>query len=193
MKSFARSTIALTTAAIALLPVIAQAHPGHVGDGALLAGLKHPLTGIDHMLVMLAMGAWSSQLQGRMRFALPLLFLGTLAIGALQPVLPVTAIEQGIAASVLILGLVLATSARLPFAASCVLAAGFALLHGMAHGLEAPGVTMPASFVLGFMFTSAMLQLIGAAAAMILARHGKQTALRAAGFVMALCGVALLA
>jgi urease accessory protein len=181
------------TLALALLPAMAQAHPGHIGDAALLSGFMHPVSGIDHLLVMLAMGAWSSQLPGRMRFALPVLFLATLAIGALQPVLPVSAIEQGIAASVLMLGLLLATSARLPFAASCVLAAVFALLHGMAHGLEAPGVTMPVSYLLGFMGTSALLQMIGAGAAMILARHGKQIALRLAGFAMALCGLALFA
>jgi urease accessory protein len=187
-----RTLISSASLAVLLLPALAQAHPGHTGDVALIAGLAHPLTGFDHLLVMLAMGAWAAQLSGPQRHALPLLFLGMLVLGALQPALPVTAIEQGIAASVLVMGLLLAGAMRIPFALSCVLASSFALLHGMAHGLESPGAAMPLAYVAGFVTTSAVLQLAGAAIAIVLARCQRHHALRIAGAGMALCGLAFM-
>ena len=41
-----------------LTPSVALAHPGH-GIG-FLAGLEHPLTGMDHLLAMLAIGLWAA-------------------------------------------------------------------------------------------------------------------------------------
>ncbi|WP_260436657.1 HupE/UreJ family protein, partial [Pseudomonas aeruginosa] len=52
-------------AALALLaaPALAFAHPGH-GEHGLVAGLAHPLTGLDHLLAMFAVGLWAAQQQG---------------------------------------------------------------------------------------------------------------------------------
>ncbi|HEX8405909.1 MAG TPA: HupE/UreJ family protein, partial [Duganella sp.] len=65
--------LALTYAGSAL------AHPGHA-DGA-MAGLMHPLTGIDHILAMLAVGLWGAQLGGRAQWLLPASFVAFLALG----------------------------------------------------------------------------------------------------------------
>ena len=48
------SSLVLSGAAL-LLPAAAQAHEGHAHDG-LLAGLMHPVGGIDHLLVTLGLG-----------------------------------------------------------------------------------------------------------------------------------------
>lgn len=44
-----------TAAALLLAPALAFAHPGH-GDNGLVAGISHPLGGIDHLLAMVAVG-----------------------------------------------------------------------------------------------------------------------------------------
>ena len=73
----------LSLAALATLSVTATAalaHPGH--GGGLAGGLAHPFTGLDHMLAMVAVGLWASQLGKRAMIVLPLLFAAVMAIGA---------------------------------------------------------------------------------------------------------------
>jgi len=59
MMKLRRLLLALS---LCLLPSFAFAHPGH-GQG-LLAGMAHPWLGLDHMMAMLAVGMWASQLGG---------------------------------------------------------------------------------------------------------------------------------
>ena len=58
----------LAAAALLLTPALAFAHPGH-GDNGLVAGISHPLGGIDHLLAMLAVGLWAAQQKGSARWA----------------------------------------------------------------------------------------------------------------------------
>ncbi len=108
-------------AALALLaaPALAFAHPGH-GEHGLVAGLAHPLTGLDHLLAMFAVGLWAAQQQGAARLALPCTFVGTMLVGGLLGFegLQLPFMETGIAASVLALGLCVALSPR---ALTCLL------------------------------------------------------------------------
>ncbi|EOQ81860.1 hypothetical protein K652_03053 [Pseudomonas aeruginosa VRFPA02] len=102
-------------AALALLaaPALAFAHPGH-GEHGLVAGLAHPLTGLDHLLAMFAVGLWAAQQQGAARLALPCTFVGTMLVGGLLGFegLQLPFMETGIAASVLALGLCVALAVR---------------------------------------------------------------------------------
>ena len=93
-------------AALLLAPALAFAHPGH-GDNGLVAGISHPLGGLDHLLAMLAVGLWAAQQKGAARWALPCTFVGTMLLGGLLGFegLALPALESGIAASVLALGL----------------------------------------------------------------------------------------
>lgn len=50
--------------ALLLTPAIAFAHPGH-GDNGLIAGISHPIGGIDHLLAMVAVGLWAAQQKAR--------------------------------------------------------------------------------------------------------------------------------
>ncbi|WP_458526825.1 HupE/UreJ family protein, partial [Onishia taeanensis] len=52
---------ALSLAPLALAAAgAASAHAGHeAGTGGMMAGLLHPLTGLDHLLALIAIGLWS--------------------------------------------------------------------------------------------------------------------------------------
>ena len=140
----------------------ALAHPGHDASG-LATGLLHPLTGADHLLAMLAVGLWAAQSGGWRLWLLPGCFMLMLAVGAgtalIQPSLPL--MEPGVAVSVLVLGLLIALSLRLPAVLCVALTALFGFLHGYAHGLEMPDTAAAAAYALGFLATTATLHLCG--------------------------------
>lgn len=183
----------ILTLTLTALPGLALAHPGHAHNG-LLAGLGHPLFGLDHLLAMLAVGLWAAQQSGGARWLLPLAFLASLLVGGLLGFagLSLPLLESGIATSVLALGLLVALAVRPPLALAAGLTALFALAHGMAHGLELPAQASPAGYALGFMLASAALHACGLA----LVRWLPQAAaplVRLAGAGAALSGAWLLA
>ncbi|MEK6708546.1 MAG: HupE/UreJ family protein [Pseudomonadota bacterium] len=140
----------------------AFAHPGHDVSG-LAVGLMHPFSGFDHMLAMVAVGLWAAQNGGRKIWLLPAAFMLMMAAGAkcalIYPFLPL--IESGIAASVLVLGIVIALSLKLPARLSVAITALFGFLHGYAHGLEMFGAVEPEAYALGFLATTVALHLAG--------------------------------
>ncbi|MFC3606445.1 HupE/UreJ family protein [Stutzerimonas tarimensis] len=146
--------------ALSLLPGMAFAHPGHTENG-LAAGLLHPLTGFDHLLAMLAIGIWAALQPKAMKLALPAGFLVALmagfAMGVMGTGLPL--VETGIALSVLLLGLLIASAVRLPALLALLLAATFAIFHGYAHGAEFTGGML--AFAAGFALSSLGLHLSG--------------------------------
>src|SRR5688572_22795398 len=105
MKRFLTLSLA---ACLALISSVALAHPGH-GEG-LAAGFAHPFTGLDHMLAMVAVGLWASQLGRRAMLLLPVLFPGMMVAGAIVGghSVAVPGIEAGIVTSVVVLGAVVA-------------------------------------------------------------------------------------
>ena len=118
------------------------AHPGHdvVGNNfaSAYAGFMHPLTGWDHLLVMLAIGVWASKLGGKARWQLPLTFLSIMTLGAVLGLANITfsGIETAIAASVMAMGLLLVINLPIPAISRIGIVAIFAVFHGMAHGVE---------------------------------------------------------
>lgn len=113
------------------------AHPGHPLQ-SLYAGFSHPLTGLDHLLVMLAVGMWASGMQGRARWQMPTLFVVMMLLGGVCAKLGLSLplLETGIAASVLAMGLLLLVGSRLNMALQFASVALFAIYHGLAHGVE---------------------------------------------------------
>ncbi|MDE2157552.1 MAG: HupE/UreJ family protein, partial [Burkholderiales bacterium] len=105
----------------------------------LAAGFAHPLTGLDHMLAMFAVGVWAAQLGGRALWAVPATFVGAMALGGLLGFagLHPPLMEPMIAASVLALGLLVAFAVQRK-APGVALIALFALFHGIAHALGIP-------------------------------------------------------
>lgn len=181
--------------ALALLlgPAAAFAHSGHEHAGV-LAGLAHPVFGLDHLLAMLAVGLWAAQQTGAACWALPLTFVASMLLGGLLGFagMQIPLMETGIAGSVLAFGLLVAVAVRLPMALALGLTGLFALTHGVAHGLELPALVSPWSYALGFVIATAALH----AGGYLMVRMLPQAAaplLRLAGGASALTGVWLLA
>ena len=99
--------------------------------------------------------------------------------------------EQAIAASVLVLGLLVARSVRLPVAAGMALVGVFALFHGLAHGAEMPATAGGLSYGAGFIAATAWLHLVGIGAGTLAARRSERIA-EYAGWGIAAAGVLLL-
>lgn len=189
----------LTAVFLLVASSTAFAHPGHNISG-FAAGLMHPLSGLDHLLAMVAVGLWAaqssrySQSGGSKVWLLPATFMTTLAVGsgiAMQwQSLPL--VESGIAASVLALGLLIALSLQLPIMLSVVITALFGLLHGYAHGLELPRSAAPVEYALGFLAATATLHLSGIAAGLAMRQHHALLS-RLLGSAIAVSGAYLLA
>lgn len=148
-----------------MLPELALAHSGHAGaGGSFLAGVGHPLGGLDHLLAMLAVGLWAARGPTTGRWALPLSFLAAMSAGALLGfagfALPL--IEAGILASLVGIGLILALALRPGISTSAALVALFGAFHGQAHGLEAPDHGA-LGYALGFLLATGALHLAGLA------------------------------
>ncbi|MGH8446738.1 MAG: HupE/UreJ family protein [Solimonas sp.] len=180
-----RLTAAVASLALSAVAMPAFAHPGHDLPGAgFLAGLAHPLTGADHLLAMIAVGVWAAQLGGRARWAVPLSFVAVMAVGAacaMNGWAP-PYIEAGIAASLLVLGLLVAMAGRLPLPVATALTGAFAFYHGAAHGSELPALADPLYFTAGFALATALLHGAGLGIGYA-ARRNSQWFDRAAGIV----------
>ncbi|MBT9504052.1 MAG: HupE/UreJ family protein [Burkholderiaceae bacterium] len=132
----------LVAASALLLPALAFAHAGHVESGV-MAGLVHPFTGLDHLLVIVGVGLWGARRGGSFSQAMrmPLLFVGMMLVGALaaRAGLQVPALEPLLAASLLVIGLALSTPRGGPALLAYALCAMAGVLHGAAHGQELQG------------------------------------------------------
>jgi len=182
----------LLSVLILALPVFAHAHPGHDGHDltwSFSTGFGHPLSGWDHLLAMIAVGLWAALLGGRARWLVPAAFVGTMMFGAVcgHFGLSLPGIEQGIAASLFVLGLLIAFSVRLPAALSVGVVAFFALFHGWAHGAEMPAISTGLNYGAGFVLATALLHATGLGLGFLL--HRQPSVGRIAGGVVAAVGV----
>ena len=181
-------TIALT--ALCLFAGTASAHTGNHTVTGFASGLAHPLSGLDHLLAMIAIGLWAAQQGGRALWAVPAAFVGAMMLGGglAWAGLSLPHVETGIAASVLVLGLLVATRRQWAVTAGMAVAAVFAIFHGYAHGLEMPQAASPARYVLGFVLATACLHVVGVAGSLI-----GRYAMQVAGVGIAASGLAMLA
>ncbi|MGB9273799.1 MAG: HupE/UreJ family protein, partial [Terrimicrobiaceae bacterium] len=114
MKPSFRGVVLLLAALI--VPSLAHAHVGVGETSGFLHGMGHPLNGLDHICAMIAVGLWAAQMGGRSIWAVPLTFVGVMALGGFLGVIGVNVpfVEMGIVISVLALGVFVAASVRLP-------------------------------------------------------------------------------
>ncbi|MFC3162679.1 HupE/UreJ family protein [Ciceribacter thiooxidans] len=192
MKRF--RTLALFV--LAALPATAEAHTG-VGlhSHGLEAGFSHPFTGLDHMLAMIGVGLWAASLGGRARYLVPLSFMGVMVAGGLLGItgIALPMVETLIAASVAAIGLVVLLNVRVPTPLAAAFVGACALFHGQAHGVELPAMANQWSYVAGFVLATGLLHAVGLGLGM--ARFGNAEGMlrRAAGGLVAVAGLALLA
>lgn len=178
---------------ITLAPAMAMAHAGHDGHSGFLAGLGHPVGGLDHVLAMVAVGLWAAVTGGRALWALPLAFVAGMLSGGLMGFagLPLPGVEPMIMASIVILGVLAALAAQIPVALAAALCAVFGLFHGHAHGAEGPETGMVA-YAAGFVISTAALHLAGITAGIGLMRAAGRLPARGLGAGAAAAGLALM-
>ncbi len=173
----------------------AEAHTFGAQGAGLSQGFAHPLLGPDHLLAMIAVGAWAAQLGGRALWAVPAAFIAMMATGtglALSGAsFPV--VELGVVGSLLVVGALVAAAVRLPVAVGGALVGFFALFHGHAHGTEIPEAASALLYGLGFVAATALLHGIGLAAALYLEGSMRVWAVRAGGAGVMAAGLAMLA
>jgi urease accessory protein len=182
-----------------LLPLLlvaspALAHPGHgIGDG-FAGGFSHPFLGLDHVAAMVAVGLWGAFLRAPAIWLLPVVFPLVMAFGGALGILgvPLPAIETGIAASAIVLGLMVATAARPPLWIAAFIVGAFAIFHGHAHGTELPAGADAVAFSIGFVLATGLLHLAGIGFGLLATWPVGRLAVRTAGAAIALAGVAFL-
>jgi urease accessory protein len=173
----------------------AQAHLLGVSGGGFAEGLAHPFSGLDHLLAMVAVGFWAVQLGKRAILLLPIVFPAMMAVGALigETGFPLPAVEVGIAASVVVLGLLVAFGVRLPLISGAALVGVFALVHGYSHGTEMPMAASPVGYALGFIGATLILHAAGVSAGLLLKRPSAPYLARLAGSGTAAAGFVMIA
>lgn len=171
----------------------ALAHTGLPAAGA-LDGAIHPLSGLDHLLAMVAVGVVAATIRDRrVAWLTPFGFVAGMIAGGLAGFAGATVpgLEIAIAASVVCLGLYVTMSSGgagmwLPLAAIALGA-----LHGQAHGAELPTGAAPVAYMAGFVAATAALHLAGTGVGVALDRLPR--ARRVAGLAVSATGVLLVA
>lgn len=173
-----------------LIPTLSFAHPGHLSEGW-MDGIYHPFSGWDHLLAMVAVGLWAATFQGKARWLIPATFIGIMVVGFVLGAqnMQIPIMEQGIAASVLVLGLAAAWLKKVPAGAAMLLVSLFALLHGVAHGTEM-GSYGAFSYAFGFIVATAALHAVGFTLGKVMCTH--QWVIRLTGSLIGLIGFAML-
>ena len=193
-----KKLLAAAVATAILAPGAALAHPGlyHAHDA--VHGFLHPFSGLDHILVMVAIGVFAAQLGGRAIWLVPLAFVGTMAVAGALAVAgySVPYVETGIAVSVLAIGAMIALRVHVPTIVAMAAAALFAIFHGQAHGAEMPPSLSALWYGVGFVSATALLHGIGIGGFTLIARpqsQAGQVAVRLIGAAAAFAGVMMLA
>ena len=192
MKPSFRGVVLLLAALI--VPSLAHAHVGVGETSGFLHGVGHPLNGLDHICAMIAVGLWAAQMAGRSIWAVPLTFVGVMALGGFLGAVGVNLpfVEMGIVISVLALGVLVAASVRLPLAASVIIVGLFAAFHGHAHGAAMPETASGLAYAAGFIVATALLHALGIGLGITIQRLARPQVVRFAGIAIALCGGYLL-
>ncbi len=160
-------------------------------------GVVHPLSGLDHVAVMLGVGMLAWLLAGKARWQLPLAFVLIMAGSAFAAsfVTGLPWVESAIALSVVAMGLLLARGKTLSIALALPLVGLFALLHGYAHSPQMPVSGSGLSYGAGFILATAALHATGLLTGAGLSQLGQLPSLaisRVAGIGMSVLGIALL-
>ena len=184
----------LVALSLAALASRALAHVETGQAAGFLAGLAHPVSGLDHVLAMVAVGLWGAQLGAPAIWLLPVTFPIVMALGGLLGLLgvPLPGVEVGIAASAILLGAAVMTERRLPLYAAAALVGFFAVFHGHAHGTELPPGQSGLLYSLGFVVATGCLHAIGIAIGAMHRWPAGRIALRIAGGGVGLAGVFFL-
>jgi urease accessory protein len=169
------------------------AHTGSLAGG-FLGGFGHPLFGPDHVAAMVAVGLWGAFLGAPAIYVLPIVFPLVMAAGGVFGIVgvPLPGAEIAIAASAIVLGLMVATAARPPLWIAALIVGAFAIFHGYAHGAELPPGADAVAYSLGFVLATGLLHLAGIAFGLLARWPMGRFGVRGAGAAIACAGAAFL-
>lgn len=181
-------------AAVMLLSTSAFAHTTSGQAQGFITGFLHPLSGLDHVLAMVAVGIWGAQLKRPAIWVLPVAFPLVMSIGGVLGVrgVPLPGVEIGVAASAAVLGIAILLELRPPLWGAGAIVATFAIFHGHAHGTELPKAASPLTYALGFVLATGTLHVCGILFGLLELWPAGSKLLRTAGAVIAATGVFLL-
>ncbi len=182
----------IATSCVIAWPVLAHEQQGQAAG--FVTGLLHPVSGLDHVLAMVAVGLWGAQLGAPAIWLLPVTFPLMMAFGGFLGLIgvPLPGVEIGIAASAILLGAMVALQARPPLVLAGLLVAFFAVFHGHAHGTELPAGQSGLLYSLGFVVATGLLHAVGISIGLIHRWSSGCLLLRGAGVVVTLAGVFFL-
>jgi urease accessory protein len=178
---------ALLTLAASLWPALAWAHTEQGRADGLLAGLSHPVSGLDHVLAMVSVGLWGAQLGPPAVWLLPVTFPMVMACGGMLALVgvPLPGVEVGVALSGVLLGLAVLTEWRPRLLAAAVIVGFFAIFHGHAHGSELPPGANGLLYSIGFVTATGTLHAVGIGIGVIHRWGWGRASLRVAGGLVA--------
>ena len=178
----------------ALWPEFAAAHVESGQAGGFLSGLSHPVSGLDHVLAMIAVGLRGAQLGRPAVLLLPVAFPMMMAVGGMVGLvgMPLPGVEVGIAVSGVVLGALILGEIKMPIIGAVVVVAFFAVFHGHAHGTELQAGQNAMLYSLGFVIMTGVLHGVGIGIGLIHRRDFGRVALRGAGAVVMAGGLYFL-
>lgn len=194
MKVVRQNIVAQGLALIVLILLCTQAAFAHPQKGqavGFLTGFLHPISGLDHVLAMVAVGLWGAQLGAPAIWVLPVAFPMVMALGGMLGLIgvPLPGTEYGIALSAILLGAAVLFETRPPLGLAATVVGVFAICHGHAHGTELPPGQSALLYSLGFVIATSCLHGVGIAIGTIHRWTWGRRALRAAGAGVAVAGV----
>ena len=180
--------------AVLICPAIAWAHVGSGEAGGFLTGLQHPVSGLDHVLAMIAVGLWGAQLGSPALWMLPVAFPMMMAFGGMFGLmgLPLPGVEVGIALSAVVLGFMVLSEVRAQLVIALVVVAFFAIFHGHAHGTELPEGQCGLLYSMGFVIATGCLHGVGITIGLVHRWDTGRIAMRVAGAVVLVAGLYFL-
>lgn len=172
----------------------AFAHPQKGEAVGFLTGFRHPISGLDHVLAMVAVGIWGAQLGSPAIWLLPVAFPMVMAMGGMLGLMgiPLPGTEYGIALSAILLGAVVLFELRPPLTIAAILVGFFAIFHGHAHGTELPPGQSALLYSMGFVIATGCLHAVGIGIGTVHKWGWGQQLLRAAGGLVTMGGVFFL-
>ncbi|WP_192890953.1 HupE/UreJ family protein [Vibrio bathopelagicus] len=158
---------------------VAFAHSGQMEHNSITNGMLHPLTGLDHLIMLLGLGILISRITHslvnhdpvrknnsslKIKLMLFISALASLAMGLMtgRALGDITGLEQVITASIFVVALGIWNTFYQgePFTKRLlVLSIGLLFFHGFAHGIEMTGSL--SGFGIGMLSTAAATMLVG--------------------------------
>lgn len=173
---------------------VASAHMQMGATTTFVGGLTHPVTGLDHVVAMVAVGLWGAQLGAPAIWLLPVTFPMVMAFGGMLGILgvPLPGVEIGIGLSAVLLGIMVAGELRPPLPVACALVAFFAIFHGHAHGAELPPGGDGVLYSIGFVIATGSLHVCGILIGLIDRWPWGKLVMRTGGVGIAVTGMVFL-